>query len=427
MQQYAAGRRRGDRVLQLPLGVNQYKVRIRHHSVALQQLVVAVEVQPGPIVLLPTLGVLQEVVHLLELSVATHAHKLHILILGIHAVLKVSHRLYLRHAVGVAHPHKGKVHPLALHAVEAHRPLLHIRQRERRHFRPLLMLPQTCSQPLCQLLMLRKLALRPYHLYHSHHLTTLIVAVLIVCLLHRLQRHQFPHLLIPQQRICPQRVEQHLHVQRIHPIPYLPSRYLVGALRHRVGKQRSKECHIIVVVVQDRLPLDVFIHHLAPCAEMQAIAHTCQLIALVAVEELILCVGSLLGHHQLQAVEIAFLRSEAGIKIDAVPVDIVRHHRLKVRYQPIQLVRWHIHKLQRQHFGTQKHVLLLVQVPVKPWHIHLVVPPRLHKERLAVVLYLHYHHGGIISIGLQLKRAVRPYHRMVHHHLGTCQHIAIAV
>ena len=160
---------------------------------------------------------------------------------------------------------------------------------------------------------------------------------------------------------------------------------------------------------------------------MQAVLHACQLVSFVAVKELVTRVGCLLRHHRLQAVEVAFLRTEARIEIDAVRVDIVRHHRLEVRNHAVQLVGGHVHKLQRQHLGAEKHILLLVHIPVETWHIHLVVPTRLHKERLAVVLYLQHHHRRVVGIRLQLKRTVRANDGMVHRHLCARQHVAIAI
>ena len=160
---------------------------------------------------------------------------------------------------------------------------------------------------------------------------------------------------------------------------------------------------------------------------MEAVFHACQLIALIAVEELVFRVGALLGHHGLEAVEIAFLRTETGVEVHPVRIDIIGHHSLEIRDKPVQFPGRHVDKLHRQHLGLQKDIALLVDVPVKTRHIHLVVASRLYKERLAVVLNLQHHHGGVVGVGFQLKGAVGVDGGMVHHHFGAGEHVGVAV
>ena len=178
----------------------------------LQQLVVAVEVQPCPVVVLSFFCVLQQVVHLLELAVAAYRHKLHILVFRIDAVLEMRQRLNLAHAVGAAHPHKRQVHPLPFHPFQRHHLLVHIGQCKILHCRPRLLSRQAGHYTVGQHFVFRELAPLANHLQHLHHLAPLIVSGQIIGLLQRLQRHQFAHPLIAQQRGRAQRVEKHFHL-----------------------------------------------------------------------------------------------------------------------------------------------------------------------------------------------------------------------
>ena len=160
---------------------------------------------------------------------------------------------------------------------------------------------------------------------------------------------------------------------------------------------------------------------------MQAVAHACQLVTLVAVEKLVPRVGTAPRHLRFQAVEVTLLRTETAVEEHPQTVDIMRHHRLEIGNQPVQFPLGHIHKLQGQRLGSQIHIPLLIHIPVKPRHIHLIVAPRLDKERLAVVLNLQRHHHRVIGIALQLESAVLPYHSVVHLHLRHRQHVRVAV
>ena len=98
----------------------------------LQQLVVAIEMQPCPVVLLTFFGVLEEMVHLLELAVTADGDKFHVLALGIDAVLEMRHRLYLALTIGVSHPDESHIDPLPFHALQRHLHFVHVGQGEER-------------------------------------------------------------------------------------------------------------------------------------------------------------------------------------------------------------------------------------------------------------------------------------------------------
>ena len=275
--------------------------------------------------------------------------------------------------------------------------------------------------------MLRKLALRPQHLYHPHHLVSLIVAVLIKSLLQCLQSHQLPHLFVSQQTVGAYRIQEHVEVKCINPISHLPGGYLVRTLRKTVGKQGGEERHVVVVVIEYGLVFDIFVEHLAAGIEVKAVLHAGQLVTFVTVKELVLRVGGFLRHLQHQAVEITFLRAETGVEINPVGINIVCHHGLKIRNHAVQLICRHVDELQRQHLGCQIHIALLIHIPVETRHIPLIVAPWFHKERLAVVLNLQHHHGGVIGIGLEFKSTVASDNGLVHCHLTPRQHVAITI
>ena len=165
----------------------------------LQQFVVAVEVQPRPVVFLPTAAVLQEMVHLLELAVAADGDKLDVLAPGIDAVAEVRHGLYLGQAVGVAHSDKGHIHPFPFQTSQRHLFLVHVGQGEVWSLGSLFLLAERLHQPLCQNLVFREFGAVANQVYHLHHFVALIVTGLIVGFLQRLERHQLAHLLVAQQ------------------------------------------------------------------------------------------------------------------------------------------------------------------------------------------------------------------------------------
>ena len=275
--------------------------------------------------------------------------------------------------------------------------------------------------------MLGELALVAYESYHVHHLAGFVVVGLIERLLQGLQGHQLAHLLIANERINADGVEIDIYLQVVDPAGHLPDGYLSGALGEGVGKEGAEERHIVVVVVEDGLVLDIAVDHIAAAVEMETVLEAGQLVALISVEEFVAGVGSFLGYFYFQAVEIAFLRTETGIEEDAVVVQILRHYGLIVGDQPVEFVLGHIDKFQRQHLGVEKDIFLLTDVPVKARHIHLVVPTRFDKERLAVVLYLQHHQGGIVGVGLQLEIMVIANGGLVHQLFGAGEHIGVVV
>ena len=92
--------------MQFPLGIDENEMGIGGHSIAVEEAVVAVEMEKGPSVAIATAGMSQETVHALKLTVATDCDETQVGKLVVKTVFEVCKGLELSDAVRVIDAHK---------------------------------------------------------------------------------------------------------------------------------------------------------------------------------------------------------------------------------------------------------------------------------------------------------------------------------